>query len=272
MKVTKAQLRFSFLEFGISLYQAIPVRTEADERSEMVTQVLFGETFKILKETKKWCFIEIDFDNYQGWVDKKMVCGLNKKSYNKILSKNKSVLTSLFQEAHCKKLNKTIKLIGGSTLPEYNGKRTFKVNNNRYVLKGSVNLLSTNIRKNIIELSAMYLDAPYLWGGKNPVGIDCSGFTQIIYKMVGISIPRDASLQVEKGIAVNFLNDSNPGDLAFFDNDEGRIIHVGILIGGNQIIHASGSVRIDKIDHSGIFNEDIQRYTHQLRVIKNVID
>jgi gamma-D-glutamyl-L-lysine dipeptidyl-peptidase len=121
-----------------------------------------------------------------------------------------------------------------------------------------------------LEAVNIFEGSPYLWGGKTPFGIDCSGFTQMIYKMNNIFLPRDAGKQVELGRTLNFLNEAKPGDLAFFDNDEGLITHVGVLLGSNKIIHASGMVRKDIIDHQGIFNVDIKRYTHKLRVIKSI--
>jgi len=110
-----------------------------------------------------------------------------------------------------------------------------------------------------------------LWGGRSPFGIDCSGFTQIIYKMAGIKIPRDASQQVHVGTALSFVDETQPGDLAFFDDEEGNIVHVGILWKRNKIIHASGKVRIDNVDQFGIFNVDTKRYTHKMRVMKKII-
>ena len=122
----------------------------------------------------------------------------------------------------------------------------------------------------IIEFAKMYLGAPYLWGGRSPLGIDCSGFVQIVFKMAGLILPRDASQQVSHGEAVNFIHEARKGDLAFFGNDEGNIVHVGILIDNSHIIHASGRVRIDMIDHQGIFNDEEKQYTHRLRVIKRL--
>jgi cell wall-associated NlpC family hydrolase len=111
-----------------------------------------------------------------------------------------------------------------------------------------------------------------MWGGRTPLGIDCSGFTQVVFKICGIRIPRDSSEQVKLGTSVDFVNEAKPGDLAFFDNHEGSIVHTGIILDGGRIIHASGKVRIDFIDHAGINHMDTGKYTHQLRVVKNVID
>ena len=126
-------------------------------------------------------------------------------------------------------------------------------------------------KKHLINNAMIFLNAPYLWGGRTPFGIDCSGFTQIIYRLQGINIPRDAYKQAEIGTTLSFINESEEGDLAFFDNAEGKIIHVGIIMKKNYIIHASGKVRIDKIDQEGIFNIEKKKHTHKLRIIKSIV-
>ncbi|MGK0175927.1 MAG: cell wall-associated NlpC family hydrolase, partial [Ulvibacter sp.] len=126
-------------------------------------------------------------------------------------------------------------------------------------------------KENLINTAFMYLNTPYLWGGKTPFGIDCSGLTQMVYKLCGYKLLRDASQQAMQGEVLSFIEESEPGDLAFFDNSEGDIVHVGIIMKDNYIIHAHGKVRIDRIDHSGIYNIDTRRHTHKLRVIKKII-
>ena len=129
-----------------------------------------------------------------------------------------------------------------------------------------------NIRENIRNAAQKFLNIPYLWGGKNPFGMDCSGFTQVIMKIFGKSIPRDAGQQVVEGKNINFINEAKTGDLAFFDNEEGEIIHTGLVVNNQQIIHASGYVRLDRVDHQGIYNRTHKQYTHKLRVLKSVLD
>ena len=126
-------------------------------------------------------------------------------------------------------------------------------------------------KPSIVETAYVFLNTPYLWGGKSPFGIDCSGFTQMVYKLCGYSLLRDAKEQATQGEVLSFIEESEPGDLAFFDNDEGVITHVGIIMNDYNIIHAHGKVRIDKLDHSGIYNVDTQKHTHKLRVIKRLV-
>ena len=132
-------------------------------------------------------------------------------------------------------------------------------------------IIGVQPKEHLLETAYLYLNSPYLWGGKTPFGIDCSGFTQMVYRLNGYHLFRDASQQAKQGEALSFIEESEPGDLAFFDNAEGEIIHVGIIMRDNYIIHAHGKVRIDRIDHSGIFNVDSNQYSHNLRVIKKII-
>jgi cell wall-associated NlpC family hydrolase len=150
--------------------------------------------------------------------------------------------------------------------------RTFEVGEMSYMIQGN-NFSSSrsNSRELIIEKALKYFNSPYLWGGRSPFGIDCSGFSQILYKMAGFPIPRNASEQSLIGENLSFLEESKPGDLAFFDNEEGNIIHVGIIWEKNKIIHSSGMVRIDNIDQFGIYNVDTKRYSHKLRIMRRII-
>ena len=122
----------------------------------------------------------------------------------------------------------------------------------------------------LVALGRPFLGTAYLWGGKSIFGVDCSGFVQQLYKLFGIFLPRDAYQQAEVGELVGFLQEAKLGDLAFFDNDEGRITHVGMLLSDRLIMHASGNVRIDPIDHAGIIHRITGKRTHHLRLIKRV--
>lgn len=254
------------IKFGISEQSVIPVRNEPSERAEMITQVLFGETFQIIEETVKWNYIKLARDNYVGWIDNKTITPISEEYFNKINAESHYISKKLFTKVINDK-DEQIILAAGSTFPKFNsGQNTFQVNENIYYIKDK--LLDTN---NIEEIAKQFLNCPYLWGGKNPFGIDCSGLVQVVYSTLGKHIPRDAREQVNKGSSVNFISDIEPGDLAFFDDSEGNIIHVGMVISPKDIIHSSGRVRIDKIDQQGIFNKEIAQYTHRLRVIKRIL-
>jgi cell wall-associated NlpC family hydrolase len=145
-----------------------------------------------------------------------------------------------------------------------------EINTQNYEFEG-LKISGVKSKSDLINTAYMYLNAPYLWGGKSVFGIDCSGFTQMVYKLNGYKLLRDAAQQASQGEVLSFIEESEPGDLAFFDNEEGKIIHVGIMLENNYIIHASGKVRIDRLDHLGIYNAELNRHTHRLRVIKKII-
>ena len=140
-----------------------------------------------------------------------------------------------------------------------------------YKLDNSIDAKSETNRNNIIETAITYMNSPYLWGGKSPFGTDSAGYVQMVYKINGVSLPRNVQEQLEKGISLSFVEEAQPGDIAFFDDYRGQIKHVGLLLKNNQIIHASGTVRIDKFDHQGIYNEESDQYTHKLRVVKRIL-
>ncbi len=246
------------------------MRNSADDRSEMISQLLFGELVEIYKKKKKtWLKIISIHDDYLGWVDKKHILNITKKEFEKL--KGCSTL-SLDWVNHATSKGMSIPIVAGSNLHNFDG-LTSKSPFGRFQYSGQI-IDATQIEitgELISKLTRKYLNAPYLWGGRSPFGIDCSGFTQIIYKMLGYDIPRDSSDQVELGETVDFSIDTQIGDLAFFVNKENRIIHVGILLEENLIIHASGWVRVDSFDHFGIFNNETQKYSHVLRIIKRIL-
>ncbi|WP_310991953.1 C40 family peptidase [Aequorivita marina] len=248
------------MDYGICNLSIVPVRAEASDMSEMVTQVLYGEHFKVLESRKKWSRIRLAFDNYEGWIDNKQYYRISEEDYVGFENKEAMLSSDLvdFVTAPDKQL---FSICLGST-----------VSASKYLqhtFEGKF-LSKTLPKKKIIETALLYLNSPYLWGGKTPFGIDCSGFTQMVYKLNGHRLLRDASQQATQGEALSFIEESEPGDLAFFDNEEGSITHVGIIMEDNYIIHAHGKVRIDRLDHSGIFNYEMRNHTHKLRVIKRI--
>ncbi len=255
--------------FGICSVSIVPVRAEPLHKSEMVSQLLFGEHFEVLEQQQEWMRIKIAFDNYEGWVTATQVTELDFKDYNFLQKTGAFLSYDLVQLLMAG--SSIYSVIIGSVLPFFeNG--WCRINDRKFKFDGNAKYPDKNTSGRVlIENAYMYLNAPYLWGGRSPFGIDCSGFTQMVYKLSGYKLLRDASLQVEQGYIVNLLEEAHSGDLAFFDNAEGKITHVGIVVGNGKIIHASGKVRIDSLDHHGIFNSDTKKYSHNLRMIKRIM-
>lgn len=257
-------------DFGIGKTTLIPVRKTDSEKDEMITQILFGEVFEILSIKDNWSYIKTICDNYEGWIDSSMFTKISKDTAQEIINSNSVVTDKLFTIATNINTKSIIVIPAGSTLPFFNQKESsFKLLDQKYNI--DINVKKFTDCDYILNIVKQFLNAPYLWGGKSPFGIDCSGFTQIIYKILNYNIPRDAKEQVNLGKEINFFDKVKIGDLAFFDNNEQEITHVGIILSGNKIIHSSAYVRIDKIDHQGIYNTETNKYTHKLRIIKRIL-
>ena len=252
--------------FGICNLAIVPLRAEASDRSEQVSQLLFGEHFKIIEATAKWSQIELAFDGYSGWIDNKQFHPITEEQYV-FLTDAPIVLNADLIEYISTPNNHLLPIPLGSSLSFLENE---EINTTKFSFDG-MKVCGNKPKSELVKTAFMYLNAPYLWGGKSPFGIDCSGFTQMVYKLNGYHLLRDASQQATQGEPLSFIEESEPGDLAFFDNDEGNIVHVGIMMEDNYIIHASGQVRIDRLDHLGIYNADTNRHTHKLRVIKKII-
>jgi len=242
---------------GICLLPVIPMRKVKSDKSEMTSQILFGETFKILEKSNQWSFVELHHDKYTGWIDNKQY----KEIKNPI--KDYQISNKKYANIQIKKTKQP--LIMGSIIPK-----------NQKIRK-QLNLVETlsfckiePFKPWFIKIAKKYLNTPYLWGGRTNLGIDCSGYTQIVYRFFDIKLPRDAYQQAKKGKKINSLNNISLGDLAFFGKNT-TISHVGIVLDKSKIIHASGKVRIDYLDKQGIFNIESKSYTHQLKFIKRII-
>ena len=253
------------MSYGISNLSIVPCRSEGNDQAEMVTQLLFGEVYQVIEETEKWIKIKTALDGYECWICRKQFTEISGKEFEAYKLNQFPLCADLIGRiTNSKGESSTITI--GTTLPFYR-KDIFKIQNEKYTFKGAV--VSKN-EADVVKYSLLYLNAPYLWGGRSLFGIDCSGLSQIVYSLCGYRIPRDAYQQAEEGINVEFVELTEPGDLAFFDNEEGKITHVGIVTEPGKIIHASGKVRIDSLDQQGIFNKELGKYTHKLRVIKRI--
>ncbi len=254
--------------FGICNLSIVPLRLSPTDTSEMVNQIVFGEHFTILEKDKKWSKIKLAFDGYEGYIDNKQYEEIPESLYMQIEDQPKVFAGELIDFIHDKENNLTTIPLG-ARLPFYKDNQ-FSINANSYTYEGRINNKKLS-KQSIIEIAFLFLNVPYLWGGKTPFGIDCSGFTQTVYKLCGYNLLRDAKEQATQGEVLSFIEESEPGDLAFFDNEEGNITHVGIVMNDYNIIHAHGKVRIDKLDHSGIYNTDTLKHSHKLRMIKKLV-
>jgi hypothetical protein len=242
-------------ELGCITLPLVPGRREPSDKSEMITQLLFGEIYLVLELQKKWVLVRNEADEYECWIDRKQHTPISEKvELNHVIRSAFSPL-SFGDQMWFLPAGSKVKL----------GK--FSIGTQKFSFDGA----HDQGKKEPIRYANALLGAPYLWGGKSIFGMDCSGFVQVVYSCCGIQLPRDSHQQAEIGETVDFVETAQAGDLAYFDNEEGRITHVGIMLDGEHIIHASGSVRIDRIDHEGIYNTATQSYSHRLRIVKRVI-
>jgi cell wall-associated NlpC family hydrolase len=225
---------------GVCNLSVIPMRAEPSDKAELVNQILFGECFKLLDIQEKWTKVELIHDAYVGWIDN--------KQYHQLENSNIEAKQIV--------------------------KQKFVIKDNLIFPLGSIVDFELKSQKtSILKTAKLFLNTPYLWGGRTFMGIDCSGFVQVVFRVNGISLLRDAYQQADAGNKFDFYS-CKTNDLAFFVNKDNKIIHVGIVIktkNQTKIIHASGKVRIDILDEKGIFNEETQQYTHYLYCIKRIV-
>jgi len=245
------------------------MRKEPAHRSEMVSQLLCGEYVETMEEEENFIRVRCLYDGYDGWVQTNQLTMVEKK---------------LTTETYVADWSQCI-LINGRRIHIPMGSPVYKLNHSDIVSIGGsqIDYAHTDhnfywnsaekkfTKTNLETIYQIFLDSPYLWGGKSVFGIDCSGFVQQVFKMLGIKLLRDAYLQAEQGVVVESLQQGKLGDLAFFNNENGRIVHVGLLLENNQIVHASGNVRVDTIDDHGIVNRQTGKRTHQLCLIRRIL-
>jgi len=260
---------------GISYRGFIPVRREPSDSSEMVSQVLFGETFRILEEEEQWTLISLDFDLYEGWVGKGSINVLKSNNGPEMetdapLYETGSIVKVPFTTVMDLNLSSQLILPAGSVCPEASGSiasiggRRFEILNEDAWIKPHKDSDPEEIGNGLISIS-------YLWGGRSGFGFDCSGLVQTLCRMMGIHIPRDSKQQAGLGSIINFIHEIRKGDLAFFENASGEIAHVGMVLDQGRILHSHNQVRIDKLDQQGIYNTECEDYTHKLRIIKRIV-
>ncbi len=249
------------MQYGICNLSVVSLRLEPSEGSEMTSQVLYGEHFKVLEYREKWSRIRLAYDLHEGWINNNQYLLISEENYIEFDAQELAFSADLVELILDKEQN-LLPIPLGSVVNfhsflghTHDGKK----------------ISGKTAKSKLLETAFLYLNSPFLWGGKSPFGIDASGFTQMVYRLNGHRISRNAAQQAQQGESLSFIEESEPGDLAFFDDKEGVINHVGLMMNDNYIIHTFGKVRIDRIDHSGIYNAELRRHTHKLRVIKKIL-
>lgn len=255
------------MKFAMCFLPNIPLRRVPEDGGEMMTELLFGDVCIVYEYDKTWARIRNKADGCEGWLTTKMLTPISEEEYNAYDPMALPVVSSYFAEAFNEQTGEHLLLTGGSVLPDYDTDGGFRVKDARFHIDTKY---VEPVAESILDTASKYLNSPYLWGGKNALGIDCSGLTQVVLRIHGVQLLRNACQQVNQGELVPFLQDARPGDLAFFDHGDEHISHVGIIAGEGKILHASGSVHVDRLDNEGIFSEERGFYTHKLRLIKRM--
>ncbi|WP_316817340.1 C40 family peptidase [Pedobacter nyackensis] len=253
--------------YGICRVAVSPLRADQSDKAEIISQLLFGDHVEIIRKTEKWWQVRNAYDGYEGWMDYKQLADLSAEQFAKC-NENHFLAPAQVVNGITAADGSKYYLPAGCNVPLYANGHCY-LGDERFDVSFTPQQPDALVSMDKVVATAIFFrNAPYLWGGRTLFGIDCSGFSQIVFKLNGIKINRDASQQAEQGTTVDFLPEVKAGDLAFFDNDAGHITHVGIMLNANEIIHASGKVRIDPMDNQGIYNAELGRYTHKLRIIK----
>ena len=245
-----------------------PLRAEPSHRTEMVSQLIFGECCGILEQTGgQWSRIRVNYDGYEAWCTSSHLTEIDEKEFTTV----KAPLTPEWVTPLEYNGQPMMVPMGSQLTAMKNGRAQWRKNQVHYKGRTWDPEDAAADAKAIRQLTLKFLNIPYLWGGKSVFGLDCSGYVQTIYKFLGVPLLRDAYQQATQGEPIGFLEETKTGDLAFFDNEEGRITHVGLLLNPDEIIHASGKVRIDRIDNMGIVQSETHLRTHHLRLIRRVL-
>jgi len=264
------------MKFGITHLSQISMREEPTHKSQLVSQLLFGDAYQMEEIVGDWLKIKTLDCGYEGYIDKKLWNEMHEKDATDYSSLKKYLVTDYLIFIKEFETNITFPVFMGSSFPEPKDNMLI-LGNSIFVVELPEEKISPKFpnlseqQSALLQFTSGYLQAPYLWGGRTPAGLDCSALVQLAFKSINVPLPRDASQQVDCGTQIDFATEWQVGDVAFFDNEEGKIIHTGIIIGKDKILHASGLVRIDNLDTTGIYNKQLEQYTHKLRIVKRIL-
>ena len=264
------------MKYGITHLSQIAMREEPNHKSQLVSQLLFGDAYQIEDVVGDWLEIKTLDCEYKGYIDKKLWNELHEEDAAAYASLSKYTVTDYLIFIKEFETDVTFPVFMGSSFP-YPQDNMLILGNAIFVIdlpEARVFPKHPTLSEQqitLLQFASGYLRAPYLWGGRTPAGIDCSALVQLAFKSVNIQLPRDASQQVNNGTQIDFATEWQIGDVAFFDNEEGNITHVGIICGKDKILHASGFVKIDILDTTGIYNMQLEQYTHKLRIVKRML-
>ncbi len=258
------------MKYGVCSLSVVAIYTTPSNTSEICTQLLFGELVEVLeKKGKQWLKVRCQSDNYIGWLRINQITPITPnefETFNHSFAFCLDIMHPIMANDHF------IPITIGARLPQFSGMQ-LRIADETYQFSGLA-VYPSDIKPTtdfIYKLVRRYLYVPFLHGGRSPFGIDSSGLVQLVFQMMGIQLPREASQQIMFGATIDFINQAQVGDLAFFENRVGKVMHVGIILAESKVIHAYGKVRIDQLDHYGIFDEAQQKYTHKLRVIRRML-
>jgi len=265
------------MKFGVCHLSQISMREKPCHTSQLVSQLLFGDAYQVEEVVDDWLKIKTFDCGYEGFIDKRLWNEMHEKDAAEYSSLKKYFVTDYLIFIKEFETNVTFPVFMGSSFPY--------PKDNMLILGNAIFLIElpkepvfpqsptlSGQQTVLLRFASGFLRAPYLWGGRTPAGIDCSALVQLAFKSIGISLPRDTSQQVNHGVQIDFATEWQVGDVAFFDNEEGKIIHTGIICGKDKILHSSGFVKIDHLDTTGIYNKQNELYTHKLRIVKRFFE
>ncbi len=256
------------MHYALCHLSVVSLRKSPSNRSEQVSQLLFGEVEVMEKKGRQWAKVRCTWDHVIGWVAMNQLLPITDKEYH-AFAENFSYCLDLFQPVYFDDTMVPVTL--GARLPGFDGLR-FELNGKICRYTGLAVEKEKLGPAHLLKIAHKLMCAPHQWGGRTPLGIDSSGFVQLVFQMAGIALPRYSHQQVFMGQVIDFVEQAQPGDLAFFENSKGAIAHVGMVLTDGKLVHCWEKVRIDPFDHFGVYNNDTQRYTHKLRVLKRLVE